>query len=167
MKLLLVAIGILCSSYPNVLYSYIILTVLDFIQFIAKKYRYVCRLLFSFLLVCASVLQSSCWSVFCLTLMLTGCLGPLALMLFQAASTPILQLISSLTIETFCLKQEWMWVRIKINKDWLYDENDLHSELLNHFWLTQRPLRCRPSEVKLDVQLVIFTLDINALSVET
>ena len=33
--------------------------------------------------------------------------------------------------------------------------------------LTQRFLWVRPSEVKLGVQLVIFTLDINALSVET
>ena len=65
----------------------------------------------------------------------------------------------------------------KINKDWLYDENDLHSEILSYFKpaklkhttnnpLTQTSLWAQPSEVKLDVQLIIFTLDINALSVE-
>ena len=94
------------------------------------------------------------------------------------------QLVLNFTINNFIeycnflFKARMNVSKNKINKDWLYDENDLHSELLSYFKLaklkhttnnrlTQRSLWARPSEVKLDVQLVIFTLDINALSVQT
>ena len=39
-------------------------------------------------------------------------------------------------------------------------------KLTSNNWLTQILVQVRPSEVKFRVQLVIFTLDINALSVE-
>ena len=102
----------MCSFYINVLYSYIILTILD--SLISYKYRFVFPLLF-FFFSCVCI----CTSIFLLTCIL---------ILFNAdvnwlpsSASPygysrqlVLQFYVSQFCNFFCLKQVWMWVQIKI-----------------------------------------------------
>ena len=97
-----------------VLYSFISLTILDFLHSVEIAF-FLFSLVFSlFLFMCAFVLQFSCWHViwFYLILMSTGCLAPPTPWLFQAAST----LISTSNIFIIVI---YFWARVSKNKDWL------------------------------------------------
>ena len=103
-----------CSSYINVLYSYINLTILDFLHSVEIAF-----FLFPFFLfMCPFVLQFSCWRViqFYLIPMSTGCLAPLAPM---ASSCPWLFQTASTLIFTFniFIVVIYVWARVSTNKD--------------------------------------------------
>ena len=98
-----------------VLYSFISLTILDFLHSVEIAFFLFSLFFFSlFLFMCAFVLQFSCWRViwFYLMLMSTGCLAPLTPWLFQAGST----LISTSNIFIIVI---YFWARVSKNKDWL------------------------------------------------
>ena len=97
-----------------VLYSFISLTILDFLHSVEIAFFLFSHFFSLFLFMCAFVLQFSCWHViwFYLMLMSTGCLAPLTPWLFQAAST----LISTSNIFIIVI---YFWARVSKNKDWL------------------------------------------------
>ena len=98
-----------------VLYSFINLTILDFLHSIEIAFFLFSLFFFAlFLIMCAFVLQFSCWHViwFYLMLMSTGCLALLTPWLFQAAST----LISTSNVFIIVI---YFWARVSTNKDWL------------------------------------------------
>ena len=99
-----------------VLYSFINLTILDFLHSVEIAFFLFSLFFFFalFLFMCAFVLQFSCWHViwFYLMLMSTGCLALLTPWLFQAAST----LISTSNVFIIVI---YFWARVSTNKDWL------------------------------------------------
>ena len=85
----LVTIATVCSSYIINLYSYVYLTILDFLHSVERAF-----FLFFVLLICAFLFTFSCWPVFYfyLILILTGCLALLAFMVIPGYSRLVLYL---------------------------------------------------------------------------
>ena len=110
----------MCSSYVNVLYSYINFTILDFLHSLKSVFSLFFILQCAF---CASVLLLTC--IYFYLLVLTGCLAPLTPWLFTAAS-PLIFTFNIFFVVISYFEQEWVQIKI----DWLTDRSPFSRKLL-------------------------------------
>ena len=105
------------AFYPHsVLYSFINLTILDFLHSVEIAF-FLFSFFFPFLFMCTFVVQCSCWPVikFYLLLMSTGCLAPLAPMVIPGSHSSTLIFTFNIRIVVI-----YFWARVRTNKeDWL------------------------------------------------